>query len=135
MAETVQKIIPAMNVPVKEDQFAQYWMEDDIIFMRYLVRDLDMPAARKTVHKRIDLFNGHYPVIVDISGVRNVPREVRQYLSNQDAQANLKAAALISNSLVTRTMFDFFVNFNKPVIPLKMFSNMKDALNWIEQYK
>lgn len=118
-----------------EDQYAQYWMENDIIFMRYRVKDMDLAAARKTVRKRLDTFIGRHPVVVDITQLKNVSKDVRQYLSSTEAQENLSAAAMISGSLVTRTMFDFFVNFNKPVIPLKMFSNQKDAVNWIEQFR
>jgi hypothetical protein len=118
-----------------EDQYAEYWMEDGIIYMRYRVKEMDLAAARKTVHKRMEVFGGPHPVIVDIGALKIVPREVRQYLSSAEAQQNLSAAAMISGSLVTRTMFDFFVNFNKPMIPLKMFSNPKDALAWVQQYR
>jgi hypothetical protein len=124
-----------MNSGFTEDPYAQYWIKDGVIYMRYLVKVLDLQAAKETVHKRMETFKGIPLVLVDIRELKHVTREVRQYLSGEEAQVDLKAAALISDSRVTRLMFDFFVNFDKPSIPLKMFAGEQEALKWLKQYK
>lgn len=46
----------------------------------------------------------------------------------------LKAMALITSSPVTRMIVNLFFGFKPPPYHVKMFSNEKDATNWIKQF-
>lgn len=61
------------------------------------------------------------------------PKEERDQVSAQMASF-AKAMALIISSPVTRMMANLFFGFNPPSYHVKMFSNEKDATNWIKQY-
>ncbi len=67
------------------------------------------------------------------SGYRPGRKEEREAVANEINNI-AKAVALITSSHVTRMVANLFLGFKPPDYPVKMFSNEKDAINWIKQY-
>ena len=114
------------------------WVRDGIVYstpkigMNQTVRaeqmDNDLKRFREIVgDKKVCL-------VVEINPrSKPAPKEERDKVSAQMASF-AKAMALIISSPVTRMMANLFFGFKPPPYHLKMFSNEKDATNWIKQY-
>ena len=78
-----------------------------------------------------------YPLIAFDEGFAGLDRGARQYFASEEGIKGLNAAAFVANSIFNKYLIDFFlsISFTKKTIPTKVFSNKKQALQWIEQFK
>lgn len=61
----------------------------------------------------------------------DISSEARKYGSNPEIQKKLIAQAVLVNSLATRIAGNFFIRFNKPPKPIRIFTNPEDAKSWL----
>jgi hypothetical protein len=61
------------------------------------------------------------------------PKDQRDFIADQ-INSVTKAMAIISSSPLSRMAANLFFSFKPPTYPFKMFSNEKDAKEWIKQY-
>jgi hypothetical protein len=67
------------------------------------------------------------------SSARPPNKEERDFIAKQMSELT-KAMAIITNSPVTRMVVNLFFALKPPDYPAKMFTNEKDAKEWIKQY-
>ena len=60
-------------------------------------------------------------------------KEQRDYIASELASVT-KAMALVTSSPVSRIIANLFFGFKPPTYPVKMFTNEKEATDWIRQY-
>jgi len=60
-------------------------------------------------------------------------KDARQHAATAPVTKLIIAEAVILNSLPNRLLFNFFLNFDKPTFPIKAFSNMNDAMDWLRK--
>ncbi len=90
----------------------------------------DVMEQRKIVN---DLTLGKPHVLLVITGRRtSATREAREYSSSNIPEGRIAEAILIK-SLSVRIMGKFFINFNKPSVPTKMFDSESEAILWLNQ--
>lgn len=78
------------------------------------------------------LTNGVYHcAFIKALGNIDISSEARKYGSNPDIQKNLIAQAMLVNSLATRIAGNFYIRFNKPPKPTRIFTNADDAMSWL----
>lgn len=107
-------------------------IEDNIFYCEYIVAHLDLAVAKEMVQARYKhMGNKRILVFCDIRNLKSITKEARDYLAQGDAVAYIDAAAILGNSVLSRMMFNFFLNFNKPPIPMHMFTNREEALKWL----
>lgn len=76
-----------------------------------------------------------YFAIIDTRETYDTTLEARNYYAESDYSKYRYADAFIVNSLPMRLLVNFFITFNKPKVPSKMFNNEESALNWINSLK
>lgn len=118
-----------------ENEFAKFWIDRGIMHFVYkeaLV--VDLQAAKKIVEDRIRCQdNIPYPAFADCRGLKEINREARNYLAKEGSNL-IVACALLSDSVVHKTMANFYLTLNKPSTPTKLFTDKNDALVWLQQY-
>lgn len=91
----------------------------------------DVLEQRKIVK---ELTGGRPHVILVIAGRRtSATKEAREYSAKNRPEGRLAEAILIK-SLPVRLMGQFYINFNKPKVPTKMFEKENEALIWLNKY-
>lgn len=76
-----------------------------------------------------------YFAVVDTTASYDTTLEARNFYAESEYSKYRYADAFIVNSLPMRLLVNFFIAFNKPKIPSKMFNNKESALNWINSLK
>ncbi len=76
-----------------------------------------------------------YFAIVDTTSPYDSTPDSRSFYAESDYSKHRYADAFIVNSLPMRLLVNFFISFNKPKIPSKMFNNEKNANEWITSLK
>ena len=125
-----------MNEIVAETSYGKVWLEGDILigtFTEKLV--IDLTIARDMVKDRLAVAGEKaYAILVEIDKVKGVDNSARNYLASAEGTHNLKAAAFVGTSYVSRIIGNIFMTFNKPLIPTRLFTDKEEALRWLKQF-
>jgi hypothetical protein len=72
-------------------------------------------------------------LLVDAQANVYISKETRVYSAQSKPNSPL-AMALVVNSTANRLIGNFYINFNKPKVPTKLFSTEEKALKWLEEF-
>lgn len=111
-----------------ENKYAVYQIRDYILYITYkkgLI--LNYAAARQIVHDRLSLQSYEsYPVICNVSEVKNIDFEARGYLSIYGSIL-ITIVALLSYNKTIYSMGRFYIEVNSPKVPTQIFNNLEEA--------
>ena len=130
MTESVDKI---------DLKTAQIYKDDDgIVHVKYKDEiEVDVEAVKKHIEAIIKLANGQEVcVLLDARNVNSqVTSEAREYAStNKEYENTRKAYAIVVNSLANKLVANFYIKFNKPAKPSRVFNNKKEAMDWLKEF-
>ena len=74
-----------------------------------------------------------YRLLLDLGGVRSVTREAREYYGGPKFAQLYSAMAAVVASPLSRTLGNFFIMLNKPLVPTRMFETREQARAWLHQ--
>ena len=121
--------------PEVQTPYIRIWMEENILHCAFADNlNLDLDIAKHCVAQRISFSQGIQQLcLIDMRTIRSTTKEAREYMAKEGAQL-VKAGALLIGSALTRTIGNIFLTINKPPVPSKLFTNEKDAKEWLMQY-
>jgi hypothetical protein len=97
--------------------------------------NLNRDLAQMIVKERIAFSKGiSYPALIDVTGVKNITKEAREYMAGEGAEL-LTAGALLITSPVARVIGNLFLMLNQPKIPTRLFTSESEAQQWLQQFK
>jgi hypothetical protein len=97
--------------------------------------DLDLESAQDCVQKLATMLGGvRRPILVDFTDMRSVSRDARKYFAGEETAKIESAAALLVRSPLARAIGNFFMGFNKPSIPTRLFTSEAEALEWLRGF-
>ena len=97
--------------------------------------DFTLEDAREVTAAFATLGNGKpLPTLVDLRNVRWMQREARAHFSGPETAIVQSAAALIIASPLSRAIGNFFLGFNKPLFPTRLFTSETEALEWLKGF-
>nr|WP_187262283.1 hypothetical protein [Pontibacter beigongshangensis] len=70
----------------------------------------------------------------DITKVKKSTKEARDFMANEGNE-QVTASAILVTSPVLRMMANFYISVNKPKNPSRMFTDKREALEWLAQFK
>ena len=71
------------------------------------------------------------PLLIDISDVKTMSREAREIYANVSSKERVRAVGLITKSAMSRILGNFFLSFNRPSVPVKLFADSDLARKWL----
>jgi hypothetical protein len=75
-----------------------------------------------------------YGLLVNLGKATSMTREARAYMSERNSPANTNmAVALVTGSPVSRILGNFFIGFNRPQRPVRLFGSEGDAAQWLRE--
>lgn len=73
-----------------------------------------------------------YYVLLDTSkGYASATPEANKIFAEKKYSENRKAVAIIAKSLASKIVSNFFIRFNKPQSPTRVFINEQEAMDWL----
>lgn len=100
--------------------------------------DVDLKTAKRIVQARKEISN-YQPclILVDVTSVKSVSKEARDYFGSKEGSSHLIASAIYSNSKLSNFLANFLIKVNllKSEAPIKLFDNREKAMKWLEQFK
>jgi len=74
-----------------------------------------------------------YPILVDLREIKSISKDARNHFSMRGRKPNVSAVAMLVKSPVSRIIGNFFIGFNRPVVPTRLFSVEKSAITWVKK--
>jgi hypothetical protein len=115
---------------------ATFIVEGGIIIVRYK-EEAEIELDDVIEHSKIlkEITNGvKMPILVDGRKAHAVSPEAREFAASPQESALRSAQALLVNSLAAKLVANFYINFNKPLHPVKVFKTEKAAIKWLQEY-
>jgi len=108
-------------------------------FIRILV-DEEAEITRKDIleiNEAKKKLAGNQPhIVLFIAPIHgNVTSEARAAAASKEVCHNAIAKAIVTKSLAQRLVANFFLRFNKPPVPTKLFSIEKEAMDWLKMMR
>ena len=75
------------------------------------------------------------PVLVDLRRIRSQSAEARAVLAGPEATPVCNVVALIIGSPISRVIGNFFLGFNRPAAPTRLFTSVEDARAWVYEMR
>ncbi len=118
-----------------ENAFAEFWIENKILHIRYKAEIfIDIEAARLIVADRITFQKGKsYPILCYAEGIASSTKSARDYLASQGSVLTL-AIAYIASPTVSLVMLNYFIEKNTPSVPSEIFTNEADARKFLHSF-
>jgi hypothetical protein len=109
------------------------WVEEArLVRVRWLpgaVCDLD--AAQASTAAIAKLGRDRCPLLVDMREMTSLERPAREHFVSD--HGNTSAIALLVGSPVTRMMANFFIGMRRMPVPIRMFTDETDAIEWLDE--
>lgn len=74
------------------------------------------------------------PALIDLASISSVNRDARAYFASQETAKIHTAVALVINSTIDRVIANFFMGFNKPPYPTRLFTSKAEAIKWLKSH-
>ena len=118
------------------NEYIEFWLEGDFLFAIYSDKKLTLEAAKEIVHARHFMTEGKdYFVLIDYSAGITADKDVRDFLAGPEAIHGIKAGAIVVKNQFQKILANMFLNFSRPPIPARIFSDRETALAWLKEYK
>lgn len=109
--------------------------DDDIPIGTFKFENLDINIARYIVAKRLEIMEyPPYATIVDIRNVKHTTKEARDFLASEEGCEGVIATAIIIDSPLGAMLANFYMAINRPLRPVKMFTEMNKSKQWLKQF-
>lgn len=110
-------------------------LTNGILVGTYLAEAIDLKMAQSVVINRMKLYGEKdYPLLIHMNNVKHVTKDARDYFASKEGCQKIKSCAIITNSIVTRVIANFFLTLNKPLVPTKLFTDEESAKQWLSNY-
>ena len=127
-----------LNSPKIETKVTTFYIEKGILYSIYKDGvDVQVENIEENILARKNMQNGQkIPVYVDVSAVWQFSEEARKLAGGNDVSEMSSAIAVVTGSSMPICMVaNFFMRFNTPQTPTKLFKTKGKAIKWLQAYK
>lgn len=116
-----------------ETEYARYWIENEVLHFIYNEETvLTISLAKKIISDLMAFQEGRkYPIFCDINGIVKADKIARDYIADETPKLFSKVS-LLSSSILSTIIGNFFIHISKPVVPVKMFRDKNKALEYAQ---
>jgi alpha-D-ribose 1-methylphosphonate 5-triphosphate diphosphatase PhnM len=106
---------------------------DRYIHARFLPgAEVTLDDAKQNIAMTGELGGGvALPALIDLRDVRSQSAEARAYLAGPEAARVSNAVALLVASPLTKVLGNFYLGFNRPETPTRIFGSTEEAEAWL----
>lgn len=109
---------------------------DDIIHasLTEAFDDVDLASMKKLTEVMGELGGKRkLKAIIEVQSFNTITEEAKKYSASEESQIYTKANAIVINSFAAKLGANFFIKFNKPTRPTRVFNSVEEAIEWLHQ--
>lgn len=125
---------------VHDTDFATFFLNElgDTLITRYkesIVIDLEIAKASFIESKPFKDAGSKYGIVDFSAQFLDVTVEARKHFRENVSPSNTNLMSIIVGNLVTKTMASIYARFDKPIVLSRVFTDIRDAHDWILENK
>lgn len=74
-------------------------------------------------------------ILSDVRNLVSADSDALEYFASEESRKLVKANAMVSKSLLTRSLINLYLLVNKPQYPMSVFKSFDAAANWLKRMK
>ncbi|MBL7889615.1 MAG: hypothetical protein JNL24_08685 [Bacteroidia bacterium] len=74
------------------------------------------------------------PVLIIGGAFTSVSKEARSFMATHESLKYSLVEAFLLNSLAQKLLINFYIKFDKPLVPTKVFNNKDEAIAWLSTF-
>ena len=116
---------------------AEIWMDSEGIIRMEILEDaqVDVNDLKERIQIIKKLSGGKRTLVLsDGRAFYYISKEAREFLAGREVADAHIAMALVANSLPNKLLANFFINFNRPLVRVKVFATEEGGLNWLRSF-
>lgn len=129
-----RRILPSDSSQIVQGEIADYWYNDGILY-----------SYSKSPKRTVQSITNNIALVKSITGNKIVPlliylcdspipdKETRKFSTEQLPNV-YNAMAMVSKPGLAQFIMNILFRFKTPAIPMKSFTNDKEALKWLKQF-
>lgn len=78
--------------------------------------------------------NKKVPVLIVGGNFSTLAPETRAFLASEESLKYSKAEAFLLKSLAQKILINFYIKFDKPLVPTKVFTKEEEAVKWLKGF-
>jgi len=125
------------HITVHDEPTGKWWIDEDGILYSIGKKDAPKPTpeeSEKNIQRFKELFGEKkICMMLDITHAKPSTREEREEAAVQ-MEKMVKAIAMLTTSPLSRMLANLFFGLKPPSYPVKIFTNEKDAREWLRKY-
>jgi hypothetical protein len=122
-----------MEMLIDKEEY-QFYLENDILFFKYLVSHVTFELAVKILDDKISIVNNkQYLTILDTHQVKTIENSAKKIMASSRGLEGISKCAIITNSIVQKVIVNFFLILEKPQVPTKIFNDYAPAMAWLNK--
>ena len=109
---------------------------DGIIHLElHPVEELAVKDAWEIIETIKNIGNGKkFPNMITAKDYVNIDKEAKVLSASEEGNEYTLADAIVVNSIALKLIANFYISFNKPVRPTKLFSSEEKAVEWLRTF-
>lgn len=129
--------IPSISSDIIRTPTTEYWKMpgEDMLYGNILPGAfLDVDEVKENALRMAELLDVNRPIpsILDITEIRKITKEARKESSR--STSGLSAIAMIVDSGLSKIIGNYAIILNRPTIPVRLFTSLKEARIWVRDY-
>ena len=127
-------IIPPANTQIYKGEIADYWFDDGILISlsKSIKRTVKNISGNVALVKQIT-DNTPVPLLIYLSNSPVPDKETRRF-STEQLPVIYSAMAMVSKPGLSKFIMNILFSLKPPPIPMKSFTDDKEAKEWLKQY-
>lgn len=120
-----------------ENEYISFQLKSGVLYSIYKEGlKIDLDIAKKIVDFRLSLTKDNsYPTIIFPNRVKYVDKDARNYFFTDRGSEGFDAIAVMSKDKIINMILSFVFFYSPPIKPTKLFTEEKEALMWLQQFK
>jgi len=119
-------------------EFSDFHTENNVMYLK--VKDeitvFDLNAAKQVLVDRLEYAQGKDALMIfDCNNVQSYNMDAQKFDSSEEGLQGVIAMAVIIKSTFQRVLGNVFFAFQKPKVPIKMFTDVESCHKWLERFK
>jgi hypothetical protein len=119
-----------------ETAVSTLYYKEEILFIEFKKNAVvELSHINEIINERAEIQEGQkVRTLVDIRNLWQADKDARSKAATPAMTDHNIALAILSNSLPTRIIGNFYMKFNKPNVPTKMFDSESEAIEWLRTF-
>jgi hypothetical protein len=115
------------TIVLREDGILELHTSNDHVYSIEDTKENVAAFGQLTNHQKV-------PVLILGGSFSSLTPETRKFMATEESLLYSKAEAFLLKSLAQKILINFYIKFDKPLVPTRVFTKEDEAIKWLKGF-